>query len=154
MKKYLKQINRASATCRKTTKGITFLSSESEDSRKLSVLENILHTYLFYLAVLGLSCSMWDLVLWPGLNLGPLHWERGVLATGTTREIPECILFIYFIWLHWVLVAAWVLKKYIPRYNVWKLPKFGKPPKPTDSRSWTNLKQNKPEEIPCWDQSK
>ena len=25
---------------------------------------------------------MWDLVFRPGMELGPLHWEDGVLATG------------------------------------------------------------------------
>ena len=35
-----------------------------------------------YLAALGHSCSMWDLFLNQGSNLGPLHWECGVLATG------------------------------------------------------------------------
>ena len=33
-----------------------------------------------YLAVPGLSCSMWDLAPWPGIELQPLHWEHGVLA--------------------------------------------------------------------------
>ena len=33
-----------------------------------------------YLAVPSLSCSMWDLVPWPGSEPGPLHWELGVLA--------------------------------------------------------------------------
>ena len=28
------------------------------------------------------SCSSWDLVPWPGTELGPLRWEHGVLATG------------------------------------------------------------------------
>ena len=35
-----------------------------------------------YLAVLSLNCSMWGLVPWPGINPGPLHWERKVLAIG------------------------------------------------------------------------
>ena len=48
----------------------------------------------FYLAASGLSCGMWaiscslrDLVPNQGSNLGPLHWERRILATGPTREI-------------------------------------------------------------------
>ena len=28
------------------------------------------------------SFGMWDLVPWPGIHSGPLHWEYGVLATG------------------------------------------------------------------------
>ena len=56
---------------------------------------NLKNHIFIYLIVLGRSCSVrgpWDLlvlaaaheVLFPdqGLNLGPLHWERGVLATG------------------------------------------------------------------------
>ena len=35
-----------------------------------------------YLAVPGLSSGVWDLVPDPGLSLGPLHWESGVLANG------------------------------------------------------------------------
>ena len=41
-----------------------------------------LFIYLIYLAVLGLSCGMWDLVPWPGIEPRPLHGERGVLAPG------------------------------------------------------------------------
>ena len=29
------------------------------------------------------SCTMWDLVAWPGMDQGSLHWECGVLVTGT-----------------------------------------------------------------------
>ena len=32
------------------------------------------------------SCSMWDLVLDQRSDLGPLHWELGVLATGPRRS--------------------------------------------------------------------
>ena len=38
--------------------------------------------YLFvYLAALGLSCGLWDLVPEQGWNPGPLHWEHRVLTT-------------------------------------------------------------------------
>ena len=42
------------------------------------------HTgFLIFIATCGiLGCSMWDLVSWPGIKHGPLHWELGVLATG------------------------------------------------------------------------
>ena len=36
-----------------------------------------------YLAVLHLSCGMWDLVSDQGLSPSPLHWEHRVLATGS-----------------------------------------------------------------------
>ena len=35
-----------------------------------------------YLAVPSFSCDMWDLVSQPGIKPIPLHWKRGVLATG------------------------------------------------------------------------
>ena len=44
-----------------------------------------------YLAALGPSCSMQDLVLDQGSNLGPLHWELRVLATGPPWK-SVCIL--------------------------------------------------------------
>ena len=36
-----------------------------------------------------LSYSMWGLVPRPELNLGPLHWEHGVLATGPLGKSPQ-----------------------------------------------------------------
>ena len=35
------------------------------------------------------SCSMWDLVPWSGIECRPLHWERGVLATGPPEKSPS-----------------------------------------------------------------
>ena len=35
---------------------------------------------------------MWDLVPWPGIEPGPLHWQHGVLATGP----PGKSLFVVF----------------------------------------------------------
>ena len=39
-----------------------------------------------------LSCGIWDLTLWPGIEPGPLHWEFGVLATGLPGH-SLCFLF-------------------------------------------------------------
>ena len=37
------------------------------------------------------SCSVWNLVLDQGSDLGPLHRECGVLATGLPRKsVPQC----------------------------------------------------------------
>ena len=48
--------------------------------------------YLFvYLAALGLSCGMWDLVPEQGWNPGPLHREHS-LNHGTAREVPGVFL--------------------------------------------------------------
>lgn len=50
----------------------------------LYTLFSVLLAYL--LAEPGLSCSMWDPFPSQGLNLGPLHWECGGLATGPLRK--------------------------------------------------------------------
>ena len=34
------------------------------------------------------SCSMWDLVPWPGIEPRPLHWGHGVLHTGLPGKFP------------------------------------------------------------------
>ena len=38
-----------------------------------------------------LSCCIWDLVPWPGMEPGPLHWEPGILATGPPGKPPNVI---------------------------------------------------------------
>lgn len=40
-------------------------------------------------------------------------------------------------------------EKYILGDNGWKLPIFGKPYNPIDSRGWTKPKEDKSKEIPC-----
>ena len=42
------------------------------------------YIFIYLLAVLDLSCSLWDLVSCPGIDPGPLLWELGILA----RKIP------------------------------------------------------------------
>ena len=42
-----------------------------------------------YLAALGLSCGVWDLVPRPGIERGPLHWGAQNLGHWTTEEVPE-----------------------------------------------------------------
>ena len=46
---------------------------------------------IFSCGMRTLGCSMWDIVPWPG-NLGPLHWEHGVLATGAPGSPHAYIL--------------------------------------------------------------
>ena len=36
----------------------------------------------FSCSLWSLSCSMWDLVPWPGIDPGPQHWKQGISATG------------------------------------------------------------------------
>ena len=54
--------------------------------------------YLFiYLAALGLGCSMWDLVPWPGNEPGSPELGAHSLSHWTTREVP----LLLFEWKHW-----------------------------------------------------
>ena len=43
-----------------------------------------------------LSCRMWNLVPHPGLNLGPLHWEHRILATGPPGKSVHIFTFTEF----------------------------------------------------------
>ena len=54
-----------------------------------------IYIYYFYLDLLGLSQSMWDLVLQPGIKPGPLLWEGGVLATGPPAK---SLIDGFFLW--------------------------------------------------------
>ena len=45
-----------------------------------------------YLAALGLSCGMWDLVPWWGIEPRPPALEAQSLSHWTTREVPKLIL--------------------------------------------------------------
>ena len=45
--------------------------------------------YVFYLAALGLSCSMWDLVPCPGIESRPPALGAWTLSHWTTREAPK-----------------------------------------------------------------
>ena len=51
---------------------------------------------IFSCCVWALSCSVWDLVPWPGGEPRPLHWECGVLATGP----PGKSLSVLCIWVY------------------------------------------------------
>ena len=45
------------------------------------------------------SCSMWDLVLWPGIKLGPPALGAKSLSHWTTREVPKVpIISLLFLW--------------------------------------------------------
>ena len=52
-----------------------------------------------YLAVPGLSYGIWDLVPWPGVEPGPLHWEcRKVtlLHAGITKLLFMLVFFVHY----------------------------------------------------------
>ena len=42
----------------------------------------IIFFFNIYFVAPGLSCSMWGLIPWLGIKLGPLRWERRVSAIG------------------------------------------------------------------------
>ena len=48
---------------------------------------------LIYLAAPGLSCSMWDLVPWPGIEPGPPALGAERVNHRTSREVPAEIFF-------------------------------------------------------------
>ena len=64
----------------------------------LVVLQNIclfiLKIFICLTLLVGLGCNMWalscgmqDLVPWPGIEPGPLHWEHGVLTAGPPGKV-------------------------------------------------------------------
>ena len=55
------------------------------------------------MAVPGLSCGMWDLVPWPGIEPGPLHWVCGVLIIGP----PDVIAVLQPLNLVWLSSTPW-----------------------------------------------
>ena len=55
--------------------------------RKISLSLSFFYNY-FYLAALDLSCSMWDLVPWLGIEPGPPALGAQRIRHQTTREVP------------------------------------------------------------------
>ena len=53
---------------------------------------------ILYLAMLGLSCSMWGLVPWPGIKPGPPALGVWSLSHWTTREVPPSLLSKWWYW--------------------------------------------------------
>ena len=60
-------------------------------SSSTGFFSNALKTFI-YLAVPGLSAACGIEFPDKGSNLGRLHWERGVLATGPPEKCQECVL--------------------------------------------------------------
>ena len=52
---------------------------------------------IFSCGIRTLSCSIWDLLPEPGSNLGPLHWECEVSATGPPGKSPKFFSVIYIL---------------------------------------------------------
>ena len=82
------------------------------------LLKNIYCYYFMHFAVLGLSCGMrdlqscgmqtlncgrWDLIPWPGIKWGPLHWEHRVLVPGSPgkSQCPVSYVFLPNMWAPW-----------------------------------------------------
>ena len=78
----------------------------------LAVLGLSWHSGIFILACGIFSCSMQDLIPWPGIEPGPPALGARSLDRWTTREVPRTF-FLFFkscwdffiFWLCWVLVA-------------------------------------------------
>ena len=60
------------------------------------------HLFPFNLAAPGLSCGMWDLVPWPGTELGLPALVAWGLSHWTTREVPSPF---FFTWLLQIVVS-------------------------------------------------
>ena len=68
--------------------GRTFMNKGTEVSLRRMTMGISVYSFLlkliYFLAAPSLSCGMWDLVCWSGIEpgQGPLNWEHRVLATG------------------------------------------------------------------------
>ena len=77
----------------------TLTLESSEDPFLDKILSCLLWRKILFifLAVLSLSCDMWDLVPWPGVEPGPpalgawrlSHWATREVSEGTSKEMPD-----------------------------------------------------------------
>ena len=63
----------------------------------LSILYFFLLFIFIYVAAPGLSCSMWDLVPWPGIETRPLALGEQGLRHRTTREVLSSLFWFFFL---------------------------------------------------------
>ena len=85
---------------------LLWIVDDSLFTRNPNVTEHPVFFLLFifiYVAAPGLSCSMWDLVPWPGIETGPLALGEQGLSHRTTREVLSSLFWfffniLYFIW--------------------------------------------------------
>ena len=55
--------------------------------------------------MLGLSCSMWDLVPWLGIKPGLLALGAWHLSHWTTREVSYDVILFFFFFFSWKIIA-------------------------------------------------
>ena len=67
----------------------------------------------FYLAALDLSCSMWDLIPWPGIKPRPPTLGASGISHWTTREVPLLIFWIYFFFLFFFFVFSFNVQLFV-----------------------------------------
>ena len=79
-------------SCWCMAKPIQYCKVKNNNNKKI---KDIFYRYFFfflilfiYLAALGLSCGMWDLAPWPGIEPGPPAVGAQRLSHWTTREVP------------------------------------------------------------------
>ena len=73
--------------------------------RVYSISSAFFFSFNIYLAALGLSCGMWDLVPWPGIRPRPPSLGVWSFSQWTTREAQQCLFLkncCYFIMLLYV----------------------------------------------------
>ena len=75
-------------------------SNEYQSWFPYSGLWNLQHAGSFIIIVVGgiFQCSMWDLGLWPGMELGSLYWGFKVLATGPPEKSSTCLISLKHDW--------------------------------------------------------
>ena len=98
--------------------------------------------YLFFLAMPGLNCGMWDLVPWPGIEPGPPSLGAQNLSHWTTRETPVDIsLYLSSFSPIPILAPVWALQDLLFELETACPFKLTLQAKPADSASSVNFQQ-------------
>ena len=74
--------------------GLTLLCCEEQKGEEIFFFKKCPFVCLIHLSALGLSCGIWHLVPWPGIDLGPPALGAWSLSHWTTREAPGNILWL------------------------------------------------------------
>ena len=84
------------------------IEKRPQDSQNICYLDFFKNLFM-YLAVPGLSCSMWDLVLWPGIEPGPPALGVWNLRHPGPPGKSLIYYYYYFKWFYfiWPYSAAW-----------------------------------------------
>ena len=81
----------------------------------------LLFLIFIYLRAAGLSCSMWDLVPWPGIEPGTPALGTQNLSHWITRGVSELFLFVYELFTTAFLPTSEMERPLLKGYCVWAL---------------------------------